>query len=289
MQEDNTNITVSTNFDVLIVAGGAVKGVSILGAIHYAFDNNLLNNINTFVGTSVGSMIVYFMSIGYTPIEIFKKIHKHKIFERLNASTNLTGMIGEGILPFTHIQEILEKMTIDKIGYYPTLKDIQNKFNKKLIMVTYNLSKDKIEYLTPDDNPDLPCLTAIRMSSNIPFLFEQFKYMGCYYIDGGIADNFPISYATKYGSNMIGFYTSSDNDSVSLDNNKIVSYIMKLMSIMPNIHLKDIIEKNKDKGTFINIVDDNPMLNFNLSTKDKLNLFSLGFNFSKKNLENLII
>ena len=41
-------------------------------------------------------------------------------------------------------------------------------------------------------NPNLPCLIALRMSSNIPAMFEPFKYTKSYYIDGAYGNNFAI-------------------------------------------------------------------------------------------------
>lgn len=280
MQEDNNNNDLYIDPDVMVVAGGAVKGISILGAIQYAMDQGFLQNVSTMVGTSIGSAIIYLLAIGYNPTNILKKIISHKVMERLNASMNLTSVLGEGVLSYSHLQEVMEKMTIDKIGFYPTLKDIQTKFDKKLVITTYNLTKDELEYLSPETHPDLPCLTAIRMSSNIPFVFEQFKYMGSHYIDGGIADNFPIEMGLKCGKKLIGFYTV-ETTANTCDSTKVVSYMINLLCIMPRIRLKEVMEKYKENCTFIKIVDDNSMLNFNLTLKDKLDLFSLGYSEAK--------
>lgn len=279
---DNKEEETTTEADVMVVAGGAIKGLSMLGAIQYAKDENYLKNIHTMVGTSVGSILIYFLAIGYNPIEILIKIISHKVIERLNASMNLTRALGEGVLEYSHIQEVLEKMTIDKIGYFPTLKDVLVKFEKKLVMTTYNLTKDQIEYLTPDTHPELPCLTAIRMSSNIPFMFEQFKYMGCYYIDGGVADNFSIDMGLKCGKKVMGFYTEEAASKVIDPKKGVVSYIIHLLWIMYRIRLKEIMQRNQERCMYVKIIDDIPMLNFNLTLKEKLELFSLGYTSAKK-------
>lgn len=270
--------------DVLVIAGGAVKGISILGALQYAYDNHRLDKIRTMVGTSIGAILNYLLAIGYTPIDIFLKVLKEALLEKIHANINFRS-IEEGMLSYAFIQDVLEKLTIDKIGYFPTLKDIQNKFNKKLVITTYNLTKDVIEYLNPDDNPELPCLTALRMTSNIPFLFDQFKYMGCYYVDGGIADNFPIEIATKYGEHVIGFYTVENNTTKILEKNKIVSYILNLLFIMPRIRVKEVMEKYKSKCSFVKIADDVQMFNFNIEIKDRLELFSTGYNAARNTFE----
>jgi len=56
-------------------------------------------------------------------------------------------------------------MTIDKIGYLPTFKDIKEKYGKEFICVTYNLSYNKTEYLSYENNPNLPCLRTMSIIS----------------------------------------------------------------------------------------------------------------------------
>ena len=64
------NMQPITDFDTLVLSGGSSKGILILGALQYAQDNFLLNKINKYIGTSVGSIICFLLLIGYTPIEI---------------------------------------------------------------------------------------------------------------------------------------------------------------------------------------------------------------------------
>jgi predicted acylesterase/phospholipase RssA len=275
-------------YEVLVIAGGAVKGLSLLGALQYADDNFLLKNIHTYVGTSIGSFICFFLAIGYKPLEIFTRICTWRLLERLNASMNISGLLLDGIFQYSHIQEFLERAVIDKIGYYPTMKDIQVKFGKKLIITTYNISKDIPEYITPDTHPELPCITAIRMSSNIPIVFDRFKYMGCYFIDGGIADNFPVDRAcleVSDSKNVLGFYNDNEPDTnIITDDTKIANYIVNLLSITPRLVMKDIVNRNKD-CKLIKVLDSTHFLDFNLSAKQKLENFSAGYVSAKNEFE----
>lgn len=58
------------DFDTLVISGGSVNGISALGALQYLRDNEYLNNIKTYIGTSSGAFICYLLAIGYTPVEI---------------------------------------------------------------------------------------------------------------------------------------------------------------------------------------------------------------------------
>ena len=68
MEETKTN---SSLYDTLVLSGSSIKGITFLGALQYLYDNSLLKNVKTFVGTSSGAMISFLLIIGYTPVEIF--------------------------------------------------------------------------------------------------------------------------------------------------------------------------------------------------------------------------
>ncbi len=87
---------------------------------------------------------------------------------------------GNGALSFNIIQEQLELMTINKLGYLPSLYDIYNKFGITFICVTYNLTQNKTEHLSYKNYPNLSCIQAIKMSSNFPIIFEIMNIMVIY-------------------------------------------------------------------------------------------------------------
>ena len=68
------------DFDTLVIAGGSSKGIVTLGALQYLYDNNIGKNINTYIGTSSGSIICFLLIIGYTPIEIIVYICTNQLF-----------------------------------------------------------------------------------------------------------------------------------------------------------------------------------------------------------------
>ena len=163
----------SENYDTLVLSGGSVNGFVILGTLQYLYDNDLLHHINTYIGTSIGSLISFLLIIGYDPVEIITYMCVNSFINKLK-NINILAMIrGLGAISFNVVQEQLEKMTIDKIGYLPTLQEVKEKFGKVFICVTYNLTKNATEYLDYENNPSLSCITAIRMSANFPILFES--------------------------------------------------------------------------------------------------------------------
>ncbi len=277
-----------SNYDTLVLSGGSTKGIITLGALQFAYDNYLLSNINTYIGTSAGAMISYLLAIGYTPIEIIVYICKNQLMEKMQ-HFNIVAMInGSGAVSFSNISENLEKMTIEKIGYLPTMKDLKKDFNKRLICITYNLTEDKTEYISPDNYPELPCLIALRMSANLPLIFETFKYGNSFYIDGGISDNFGINIGDELGKKVLGILLGSGDNS---NFNKypemdILEFIYKIMFIPISNNIETKLENVSDKCKIIKLnYDKLKFFNFNVNSKLKLDLFSYGYSEMKKQLE----
>ena len=164
------------NFDTLVLSGSGVKGLFVLGALQYCYDNFILSDIENYVGTSSGAMISFLLVIGYTPVEIITSICCNQVMEKMQHFDIFAMINNLGAASFTNISLHLERMTIDKIGYLPTFSDLKHKFNKNLVCITYNLTKGEVEYLSYETRPELPCLIALRMSSNLPLVFENYKY-----------------------------------------------------------------------------------------------------------------
>ena len=275
------------DFDTLVIAGGSSKGIVNLGALQYLYDNNIGKNINTYIGTSSGSIICFLLIIGYTPIEIIVYICTNQLFEKLHHFNIVAMLNGNGAISFSNIYEQIEKMTIDKLGFLPTFEDIKNKFNKNLICTTYNLTDSKTEYLSCENNPNLPCLIALKMSANLPLIFETYKYGNKLYIDGGISDNFAIDIGDQLGSKILGLLISSDNESFSNEPDmNILEYIYKLIFIPISQSTEYKIKNVSDKCTIIKLdYDKLKFFNFNINSKEKLDIFSSGYDQIKKHFE----
>lgn len=279
------------SYDTIVISGGAVKGFILLGALQCAWDNLLVKNIKTYVGTSVGAMIGYLLAIGYTPVEIIVYICTNRIIERMQAFNLIAMLNREGAISYHPIQETLEKMTLEKIGKFLTMKELEEKYSKRLVCATYNNTKKIMEYISPNNYPDLPCLVALRMSANVPMLFERFRYMEHEYVDGGIADNYPIITAEKEGTKILGFVLLPEEKTVhsepESDDKGFLHELFNLMYVPINQTTKFKIDLT-NKETTTNIVIPNGTLkffDFSVKSSVKLDMFSSGYQTVKKYLD----
>ena len=115
--------------DTLVLSGGSVNGIVMLGSLQYLYDNNYIDKVNKYVATSCGALISYLLSIGFKPTEILTTICLRQIIEKLQNIDIGSVFRGSGSISFMVIQEEIERVTIEKIGYLPTLSDIKNNFD----------------------------------------------------------------------------------------------------------------------------------------------------------------
>lgn len=265
------------DYDTLVLAGGSAKSIVSIGALQYVYDNFLHHHFRYYIGTSAGAMICYLLIIGYTPIEIIVYICTQQLLEKMQ-NFNVFGLVqGFGACSFNIIQEQLEKMTILKIGYLPTMKDIKKNFNKELICVTYNLTESKTVFLNYEDHPNLPCITALRMTSNLPLIFENFKYGNSFYLDGGVSDNFAIDYADSIGNKILGINLIQEIKEFEPNMNTL-EFIYKVMFIPIQQSIRYKVSRASTKCKIIQLKYDKlKFFDFNVRSQMKMEMFSSGY------------
>lgn len=277
---------ISSEFDTLVLSGGSINGIIILGALQYLKDKNLINNIKYYIGTSIGAVIVYLLIIGYTPVEIIVYLcTNYHMFEKLKCFNVVSASRGEGAVSFSNISDELEKMTINKVGKVLNMRDLESRFEKKFICVTYNTTKCRAEFLSGENTPDLPCLTALRMTCNLPLVFETYKYGDSFYIDGGLVNNFPLDIGEKVGKKVMSIFLSY-NISEDNPNRNVLEFIYKLLYVPIAEATANKVSRKLDTSTVIELKTGNMnFFNFDVNAKMKLEMFSVGYEDAKKFFE----
>lgn len=261
-------------YNTVTIAGGATKCIAAIGALHYLHTKGELDFVENYAGTSAGGLICYLLAIGYTPFEIIHFICRSNFVDEFQ-NLNISGIIDQkGLINYYIVQEYLEKLTINKIGFLPNFRDLKIRFGKTLTLVTYNFTKNKVEYLNSDNYPEMSCLSAIRMTVNVPLLFDRFFYNNCEYIDGGLVDNFPIDFYNKPEYKIIGININPHDTSIS-KKQSYITYLLKI-AMIPYVffHTQKKYPKN---ATVIDIQTDVQAFDFNLNITKRLDLFSKGF------------
>ena len=271
-------------FDACVLQGNASKSLITLGALQFLYDTNKFHSVTKFFGTSSGGITSFFLIIGYTPVEILSYLCVHKILDgRLSHFNMMAVLQGYGAASWSKFQEILEKMTIDKIGYLPTLKALRDNFKKDLTVTTYNASTAQTLYLSADTHPDLPVLVALRMTSNIPFLFDKYKYRDSFFVDGAVSDNFPIKKAEEFGQRVIGIRLKRDKCNANIATESFFPYLQRMITIPIKQKEKNQVENARKNTRIETITDDSNMsFGFRFTRTQIMDLFSTGYRQMKE-------
>lgn len=274
----------------LCISGGGVLGILMSGALNYYFIQGKLDNIKYLAGTSVGSILITLLSMGYTPLDILA-ITCEDIVKKFNNFNMLNLPQKHGLYSNEILKGFIEEKIILKIGKSPTFLEYFKEFNKYLVIPVYclteNIDKRKI-FCSPDDTPDMKLIDAIFLSCNIPLVFEKAIYKGHVYIDGAYTNNFPLQPLRE----RIEFNENIDDFKIlgitiqqsSLDINKLVDYIcmiqfipMEESKISPTDKIFDIIK--------LKVPKDVSPIDFKLPSSRKSDLFNDGYFQAKKLLQ----
>ncbi len=276
-------------FETLCLAGMSTKALLALGATQFLKDTKRLSTIKHFVGTSSGAMIAFFLIIGYSPAEILSFICVNQVIEKLSHFNIVAMMDGRGATSWSKIQEIIEKMTVQKIGYLPTLKSLREKFNKSFTIVTFNLTKNKTEYISDTTHPELPVLVALRMTANLPFVFEKYQYQNNYFIDGGCGVNFPLKKAEEYGGRVIGVKVKNPKPKPEDEENgkSFLSYMYRVLMLPIGEVERLQIESALPDTTVVTLSAHRVVraFDFKVSNKEKMDMFSSGYQQMRDHFE----
>jgi predicted acylesterase/phospholipase RssA len=199
----------------LSFAGGGMRCVSYIGGLYVLEELGILKNIKRVSGTSGGSLIGLLITLGYNIDEIFKIItqDQSKYMDRKGVFFNWWYYLFRnnfGLYKGVTLEEDIKEFINSKIDkdfpnfrkskdYNPTFMDIYKLYNRELVVTGTNLSKSRVEYFCPKLTPNMPVYIAVRISASLPGCFESVIYNNNRYIDGGLAENYPLDiYCDKF-------------------------------------------------------------------------------------------
>lgn len=269
--------------DTICLSGGGMKGFSFLGALDYLNNVNYINinKITNWVGTSAGSIFIVLFSIGYTPVEIGDFFINFDL-KKLDPDISVDNVFSNyGISNGERFEFILKSFLKNKLGVEDiTFKNLNKVTKKNILIVGVNFTRGCEEVFSHENTPCMSIITAIRISCSIPLFFTPVLYNGCYYVDGGIINNFPINYCNK--KTTLGLYIKNNNFVGEISS--IVTIIIGCLAILNDtITLKNI----KDCDNIIQIDNyANETINFDITIDTKIKIINLGQIYARKYVEN---
>jgi len=272
-------------FKKLVFSGGGIKSIAFIGALKVLEKHGLLKNIESYIGCSGGAIIALFVSIGYTPHNLFRLFTKVNFadFQELQVDRLLSknGMdSGQKIMKlFTAI--------VKRKGIYPniTFQELFQKTQKELIICGSNLTKNKERYFNYHETPNVIVLEALRLSISYPYIYEPIILNEDVYVDGGLLDPFPIRY---YGTDCPDVLGILIHDRLLTEEraNEISSIEDLSFSIISSVvdRLVDLSVQGME-GKFIQIdIKDFHSMDFKKGQEEKDKIYQIGINSAEKYL-----
>lgn len=181
--------------EILCIGAGGMKGMDELGALWWFWSENVLSNVDSYIGCSIGGIICALLSIGYWPHEILTYAIDTTLFKNAE-DIQMTGVTREyGLVSNSTFDDALAKrlkqMIIDKMGRIPTLEDLYKITGKTLYLTIASLKERKVFYASHKTHPNMDLFVALRATSNMPGVFGKLEHQKDYFVDGAVMDPLP--------------------------------------------------------------------------------------------------
>jgi predicted acylesterase/phospholipase RssA len=174
-------------YDALVLSSGGPRGVITLGAVHALRRAGWIGEgTMSYAGSSVGAVIAAGLAIGREPVAMLRETVRRPLQTTfgpaefgIDSGAGLTDWIRR-VLGLSRTQRL-------SLGDVPTLTG-----GKRLTVCVCNLDKRRAEYWSSDSHADEDLVDALRISCSIPVVFAGVRRNGDLYVDGAVADPFPV-------------------------------------------------------------------------------------------------
>lgn len=260
---------------VLVLGPGGMKGFLELGALSKLEEDGILQNINTYFGVSVGSVICLLRIIGYSYSEIAELGVTLNLFNGWDDIDFSKIIKQNGIISHDNLRTYLSKIVMKKLEIIPTFRQLYSITNTVLRIVTYNLTDKTTYYFDHRTHPDTSVIEGVLASCTIPLLFYKFKYRGCYYCDGAIGNPYPVNMVDDGLTDILGIYIESSG---SNNQDNLQWYLDRVIYATMTEYRKQIIQNSSARCKHLPLISDvKDMTGLAVNNKLRIEMFRSGY------------
>jgi len=239
------------NIKHIVISGGGIFGLSVYGALQELHKNGFwkFENIQSYYGTSVGSIVILFLLLEYDweTMETFlikrpwDKVFNYDMKRCLELFENC-GAFDISVF-YKAIGPLFKAIDMD---LNITMKELYEKTNKDFYIYTTELNFFNCECISHKTHPEWKVLEAIYASCSLPMIFRPLIKENKAYADGGLFLNYPLQKCldveTVDKSEVLGIYKDFTNDEAD----KLLTYT-STMSDYFAVLLKNLIQFTNDR------------------------------------------
>ncbi|UOU99723.1 patatin-like phospholipase family protein [Chryseobacterium daecheongense] len=242
----------------LTLSGGGMRGIAHIAVLKALEEYHLKPHIIS--GTSAGSIIGAFYSLGKTPDEMIEIVKQTTFFSRSYLRLSKNGIFSSSFilkLFKDHFPE--DNFSILKIPVYVTATEL-----------THGI----VDFFSEGE-----LFNPLLASSSVPFVLPPVRIGEKLYVDGGVLDNLPIEPIID----KCDFLIASHVNSISYDELKNMSLMKEFDRILHLAIAKSVYSKAKSCDIFL---DPPKMTKFSLFNKKNLDeMFKEVYEYTCKELE----
>jgi len=280
----------------LVFKGGGIKGLAYLGAIHELSKHAPLSQFEQFVGTSAGAITAMLLSFRYSVEQIAGIVggieygawldHEWGV---LRDAHNLRTQFGwcRSEVPRAWIEQQVKDALGDEKA---TFRDLWKQKETTLVVCAVNVNKEIPVYFGQEAwTLDLPIADCVLASMSIPVVWEPVEIGGDLYVDGGLADNYPINrYDLPWWQNetVLGFWVDDAQKVAWLERGHIppsrpigqdiIKYLIRVFGCATSAETVEAATTGRDKWRTVYIDTDVSTLDFELDAQGKMEVIEDG-------------
>jgi len=188
----------------LVLSSGGLNGINMVGVLYGALSSNILKyeNIKSVYGCSAGSIVLALWLTKIEKEDLYNFIINRPWGKIYKPTDNIINglLTDKGILNIEHLYKILSPVFKSQgISTEITLMEFYKYTNVEFHIFSTNSNTFNSVDFSYKTHPNLKLFEAIYMSSSIPFIFKPLYYDGCYMIDGGLSNGYPLKTCIDYG------------------------------------------------------------------------------------------
>jgi predicted acylesterase/phospholipase RssA len=184
----------------LVFEGGGAKGLGYPGALAEAEKHGLdLGRIKRVAGASAGAIQALFVAMGFDTREMIRMVMDTDWSIFFDDQWGVVRDVGNVINELGwHQGEVAKRFFEDCVerglgDHRATFSDLWLDRDVELVVVVCDTSTELPRLMGPYTTPDVPIADAVLASMSLPFVFEPVEIDGCFYVDGGVSLNFPLT------------------------------------------------------------------------------------------------
>ena len=184
-------------YENIVFEGGGVKGIALPGAIKILNNAGILKNIKRFGGSSIGSMFAAFLALNIEPEKLINLATNIDLASLKSQSCTVNQIwkliFNYGLASNNRILNlVLEAFKELDIDPDVTFNENFKKTGNELYVSSTNINTQMVHLFSHNNRPDMKISQAVSMSMCVPIYYNPFEYGGDYWVDGGVAENYPI-------------------------------------------------------------------------------------------------